>query len=394
MVKTNMSPFNVSRAEHFICSAVQHIDHIDPKALFVEYKDLGDDEVYSVAKKNEVVSIVAHAFMTHFPDCYNLPNHWFEKFETIEKRISSYMREMDQLSDHLFQAEIPMVALKNSGIARGLYQNYGACPMGDLDILILPRDFYAAHKIILSLGYQLNFRNPYEENDIDQAFLNGGSEYSIKLDTGELLWLELQWRPIAGRWIRPSQEPKSADLIAHAKAIEGTKVMLLSAEDNLLQVCLHTAKHSFVRAPGFRLHTDVDRIVAGEKIDWNVFLQKVKELKVCTPVYFSLFLASSLLNTSIPDWALKKISPGRFKAYLIVLWLNKVGVFNPNEQKWSNLGYIIFVSLLYDSLTDFFRGIFPSIDEMKDKYPDVNRSNIIFYHFRRIYFLVTRRTGI
>ena len=46
---------------------------------------------------------------------------------------------------------------------------------------------------------------------------------------------------------------------------------ILSPEDNLLQVALHTAKHSYVRAPGFRLHSDVDRIVCFQEINWNIF---------------------------------------------------------------------------------------------------------------------------
>ena len=85
------------------------------------------------------------------------------------------------------------------------------------------------------------------------------------------MWVELQWRPVAGRWIREDQEPNADDLINRSLPITGTNVRLLAPEDNLLQVCLHTAKHSYMRAIGFRLHTDVDRIVNYQNINWNIF---------------------------------------------------------------------------------------------------------------------------
>ena len=39
----------------------------------------------------------------------------------------------------------------------------------------------------------------------------------------DVLWLELQWRPIAGRWISPEVEPKAEELIETSLAIEGSE---------------------------------------------------------------------------------------------------------------------------------------------------------------------------
>ena len=61
------------------------------------------------------------------------------------------------------------------------------------------------------------------------------------------------------------------DLIDRSQQIEGTSLRILSPEDNLLQVCLHTAKHSYVRSPGFRLHLDVDQL-------FRVFYGKIPHL--------------------------------------------------------------------------------------------------------------------
>jgi hypothetical protein len=288
---------------------------------------------------------------------------------------------------------IQLLALKNSGITKGLYPYYGSCPMGDVDVLVSKAVFRRAHTILSDAGYKLKFRSSLEEDNIKAAEQGGGAEYSVTLDNGQHLWFELQWRPVAGRWIQPEQEPQVDDLIKRSKPIKDSKVRLLSAEDNLLQVALHTAKHSFVRAPGFRLHTDVDRIVTIEDIDWVTFTSRVCELKTKTAVYFSLEMSKTLLGTSIPDDVLSALKPNKYKVKLMNLWLAKVGIFEPDKPKWSKFGFIIFVSLLYDDFSDFFNGIFPSIKQMKEDYGFSSSFLAPYYYGKRISNLLLKRTN-
>ena len=175
------------------------------------------------------------------------------------------------------------------------------------------------------------------------------------------------------------------------KLIKGSKVRLLSPEDNLLQVALHTAKHTFVRSPGFRLHTDVDRIVSTEIIDWNLFVSRVCELKTKTAVYLSLNIAKTLLGTDIPKNVLELIRPNKFKIKIMNIWLEKVGMFEPEAPKWGKLGYIIFVSLLYDDITDFFMGVFPDSTYMKEHYGFSSSLLLPYFYFRRIGNLIFKR---
>lgn len=386
--------FSATQVERFLCNAIRHIDRVDATILNEEYRRLGDAVILSAATVNGVVPIVAHALTTHLADKDALPDHWHAEYEATATRISAYMKELDRVAAALADHNIPLIALKNSGITRHLYQYPGASPMGDIDVLIAPRDFHSAHAVMEQLGYTLKFRNIYEKDDIDEAFAGGGAEYSTTLPGGEHLWFELQWRPIAGRWIRLEQEPKAEDLLLRAVHRVDSNVLLLSPEDNLLQVCLHTAKHSFVRAPGFRLHTDVERIVETQPIDWDTFTRRVREMHLCTAVYFSLAMAASLLRTNIPQSALTAIRPSGWKVRLIERWLDKVGVFHPDDRKWSNLGFIFFVALLYDRPHDLLSSVFPPMAEMQTRYAGVTRLNLPLYHVRRILSLALKRTGI
>ena len=303
------------------------------------------------------------------------------------------MSELENVARLFDKSDIQLLALKNSGITRGLYPYFGSCPMGDVDVLVSKTVFRQAHTILIDAGYELKFRSPLGENTIEAAEYDGGAEYSVMLDNGEHLWFELQWRPVAGRWIQPEQEPQVDDLIKRSKPIRNSKVRLLSAEDNLLQVALHTAKHSFVRAPGFRLHTDVDRIVTIEEIDWTTFTSRVYELKTKTAVYLSLEMARTLLGTRVPDDVLSALKPNKLKVKLMNLWLEKVGIFEPDAPKWSKLGYLVFVSLLYDDFSDFCTGIFPPTRQMKEDYDFSSSLLLPYYHAKRIINLLFKRAN-
>ncbi len=352
---------------------------------------IGEEAAFALAEANEVTSQLAHAVMA-------IPNRvadsrWEAAHERNARKLQAFLDELDAVAAYLADEHIPLVALKNGGIARGIYPCVGCCPMGDLDVLVKKSDFERAHRLLQALGYRLKFRSELEEDDFEKACASGSAEYYKTLAEGTELWFELLWRPVDGRWIRAEQEPDAGELIARSVSIPGTKVRLLSPEDNLLQVCLHTAKHTYVRAPGFRLHTDVDRIVRRQTVDWARFQQKVCELQVKTAVYFSLAIPAAIFETPIPAEVLAHLRPARWKETLLARWLNRVGLFGPHEKKFSKPGYILFNALLYDDLRGLLRSIFPETDWMKERYGFQSDWLLPTYYLRRLFALAFRRVS-
>ena len=354
------------------------------------YRPSDDASLWTMATENRIAPIVAHALMDALgPD--NVSAHWCQVHEETYSRISAYLAELDRIAARLADEGVPLVALKNGGIARGIHSCPGCCPMGDLDVLVEKRHFRQAHQILLVEGYHFEFRFLLEAAKLEAAEKSGGTEYWKILPNGEKLWFELQWRSVAGRWIRPDQEPSADELIVRSLPIPGTAVRLLAPEDNLLQVALHTAKHSYVRAPGVRLHLDVDRIVRYQTIKWDLFLSQVLASQVKTPVYFSLAIPKALFNTPIPDEMLHKLKPPDWKEQLITRWLERVGLFNPDEQKFSILGYTFFHGLLYDDLRGLLRAVFPDAGWMMARYDFRNGALLPYYHLRRLTDLMLRK---
>ena len=298
------------------------------------------DQELEFARQNDVLAHYGHALYRGSGNVADVAH------DDTRSRISSYLECLDSVATDFADEHIQLVALKNTGIARGILPCAGCCPMGDVDVLVRKRDFRKAHRIMLEHDFHFEFRSPLEDAELRAAEEGGGAEYWKMLPNGKKLWFELQWRPVAGRWIRPDQEPSAAELMDRSVPIHGTTVRLLAPEDNLLQVALHTAKHTYVRAPGFRLHTDVDRIVHMQRIDWDVFLSRVRRLNVATAVYFSLAIPAAIFNTAIPDRVLDQLRPPPWKETVMLRWINHAGLFNPSQKKFGKLQYIAFTALL------------------------------------------------
>jgi hypothetical protein len=360
-------------------------DELDDADLFEKVVELWD-----FAKKEESACIIGNKLLKRL-ETFPRRKEWEDEAVEMERKISLYLEQLDIVASALAENGIRLVALKNSGIARGIHRILAECPMGDLDVLVRPCEFRSAHEVLLGLGYKLDDRSPFDISNLDEAEQHGGTEYTYGLSDDSILWFELQWRPVAGRWIQPEQEPSADHLLDRSVPIEGSRVRLLSPEDNLLQVCLHTAKHSYVRAPGFRLHTDVDRIVGAYEIDWELFLSMVKQMKVQTAVFLSLIIPKNLLGTSVPDEVLSDLDHSPSKHRMMERWLLRVGLFGPLEKKWSKAGYIMFNLLLYDDLRGVVRAVFPDASWMKKHYGIKHNWVLPFWHVVRIIGLLFRR---
>lgn len=376
----------------FVVKAVRFTD-VHNDELIDLYQNLDDDLLYDFAEVNEVESIVGHRLLSILGEAHT-PVRWREAHQRVFDAISSYLVELDRIAAVFKNEGITLIALKNGGIARGIYPDPGSCPMGDIDVFVEKSSFRTAHRILIDEGYEFEFNSDISVAEIDWAERSGGTEYRKALPDGGTLWFELQWRPVAGRWIRPDQELSGLDLVARSIPIEGSDVRLLNPVDNLLQVSLHTTKHSYVRAPGFRLHTDVDRIVRSQEIDWRFFIEQVLRLQVKTSVYFSLKIPVELLETPIPDEVLSQLRPPEWKERLITRWLRHAGIFTPKERKFSSLRYILFSASLYDDFRGLWRGIVPDPRWMRDHYGLKSNLQMPVCYFKRLLDLIFRRENI
>ena len=377
--------------EKLLVACLVSRDAADLATIDALYRECQERRLFEFAQEHECASIVA----SRLKALNKLTPQWNNAIDEWKYRLSQRFEALDALAAALKAEGIPLIALKNAGIARAIYPYLEECPMGDFDVLVKKSDFVRAHEIVMKEGFDLGFRaeNTIEEEGVQAGLLSGGTEYKKDL-TDDKLWLELQWRPIAGRWIAPEVEPLADDLFQTAMAVDGTDVMILDPVSNLLQVCLHTAKHSYVRAPGLRLHTDVDRIVrAYPDLDWNAFLTRIRDMRVQVSVYFSLAIAAAILKTPVPVGVLEDIREEmpHYQHDFLLNSIEKAGLFHPLARKFSRPKYLAFTAMLFDSPKACLHSAFPSPEYMKSHYHLKSGAQLPVCYAKRFLHLIFKR---
>ena len=379
--------------EQFTVGCLVARDHCDTDRLRELYESISDDElVFDFARKNRATSTIGSRLVQLY-GADAVTTQWHDAIADVGSTIQEYMDETDRVATLLATEGISLIALKNSGITRGLYRYPAESPMGDVDVLVSRGRIRDAHKLLTEDGYRLGLQSTAsgQDGELEAMLAEGGTEYGKELPSGKNLWFEVQWRPVSGRWIQPDQEPDGDELIARSVAIEGSDIRLLAPLDNLIQVCLHTAKHTYVRAPGLRLHTDVDRIVRYNKIDWPAFTMKARELHVTTAVYFSLAIPEALMGTPIPAAVLPAQRPPHWKREFMANSLRRAGLFDADAPKFNRAEYILFVAMLYESIEELGRGMLPSYEQMADRYQITSKAQLPGAWGRRLVDLTWRR---
>ena len=321
---------------------------------------------FELCREHELDGVVASHVLE--AKLMKLPDYWQQAYQKEQAHLGFLKQKAADICEIMDKNDIRMVVLKNGGIMSDMVADPAACPMEDIDSLVKKSDFKKAHQILMDNDFIFEFRSEFEEEDLEAAFRDGSTEYRIQTPEGEDMWFELAWRAVAGRWIRRDLEPDADALIRDAYCATGTKVGILSPEDNLLQVSVHTAKHSYVRAPGLRLHLDVERIVAHKQIDWELFLKKVSDAHVKTSTYYSLFLANMLFGTPVPEEVLRALYPGKSKDKRLLKLISDAGLLHPKQRKFSKLQFLVFQTSLYDSVADAWFVLCPPNGGLKEIY--------------------------
>jgi hypothetical protein len=324
--------------------------------------ELGNDAATVVAARNQCEPIVAHGLA----DAGIHEQPWDEWHENWCRRIRRMMALLDEIAGRATKVSIPVVVLKNGAIARALHPCPGCVPMGDLDLLVRRSDFGRMDATLRALGFSV-VSGGTRPKSVEAGLRKGGLDYALRID-GETYAIDLQWRPVSGRWLRADQEPTADELIDRSTAVAGSDVRVLATTDNLVQIALHTAKHSYVRAPGFRLHLDVERVVHWTAIDWSAVVEEARRLRVPTAVFLSLSIPRGLFNAAIPDWVLHALDPGPARRSMLYRWLQRVSVFDPDRPKFGRLGQLVFHLALAEGAAGLWKTLFPPSEEMRERF--------------------------
>ena len=222
-----------------------------------------------------------------------------------------FTAELQRLLSYLESAGIPALPYKGPVLAKTLYGEVTQRQFNDLDILIRPADVPKAKAALLALGYPCG---PELRPQQEPAYIASGCGYVFHSPAGRNL-LDLQWR-IVPRFY--SIDFDVADFLKRAGKIDletqamengrprlsvyprpglSCPVRTLCAEDRLLVLCVHAAKHVWIQLSWL---CDIAQLATSQPLDWNAIQDEARRLGIERILNLNLFLAHKVLGSAMP----------------------------------------------------------------------------------------------
>jgi hypothetical protein len=213
-------------------------------------------------------------------------------FEENVRRSLWFASELVRIADHFDKNKLRAAPYKGPVLAESAYGDVALRRFSDLDFLISPAEFGRAKDALAELGYR-----PSAEMSpaVERFWLREGYERSFDSAAGKYL-VELQWRVLPRLY---AVDLRTEELLARCgrTVLGGRDVACLSAEDSLLVLCLHAAKHLWMRLIWV---CDVAETMRTQSIDWALFRSRARDLGVLRIVGVSFWLVRRLLDFDLP----------------------------------------------------------------------------------------------
>ncbi len=218
-----------------------------------------------------------------------------------------FASEMLRILQHFESRQLQVIPYKGPVLAQTAYGDLALRHFSDLDFLISSADFHRAKQALAEIGY-----HPSSEMTppVEGFWLRKGNERVFDGPAGKNL-VELQWAILPHFYAVESNTNNLAveNLIARARrtTVADHQVPSLSAEDNLLVLCLHAAKHLWTRLIWL---TDIAETLRSEApaINQAQVLARASALGILRILGVSFWLVKNLLREEIPTWAEETIA--------------------------------------------------------------------------------------
>lgn len=197
---------------------------------------------------------------------------------------------------------IPTIPLKGIVMANSVYENIGLREMNDFDLLVPPEKLARAAEVLSDLGYK----------PVQSFHLNSFTQTRKHLPgfiKKDHVTIEIHWN-ITSPNMSYSIDPHELWDQAVPVQILDYETLMLSPEDFLLHLCLHTSyEHQFNF--GLRPSCDIAEVIDHFRgtLDWHMVTERAKQRGWARGVYLALETASEFAGADVPRDVLGKLRP-------------------------------------------------------------------------------------
>jgi hypothetical protein len=250
-------------------------------------------ELLRLAEHHGVLPLLARNGIAHAPGLPpEIEQSLRSTFDANVRRSLWFASELVRIADQFEKNHLRAIPFKGPVLAESAYGDVALRNFGDLDFQISPADFERAKQALGELGYR-----PSKEMSpgVERFWLRNGYERAFDSAAGKYL-VELQWRPLPRFY---AVDLRVEELLARSgrTSLGGHGMASLSAEDSLLVLCLHAAKHLWMRLIWI---CDIAETLRTQVVDWPLFRARASELRILRMVGVSFWLVQRLLSFELP----------------------------------------------------------------------------------------------
>jgi len=221
-------------------------------------------------------------------------------YEANLRRSLWFTAELARIMQQFERRQLRAVPYKGPALAQSLYGNLGLRSFSDLDFLLSPVDFERAKHVLSETGYR-----PASDVTpaVERLWLRTGYERSFDCAAGKHL-VELQWALLPRFY---AVDLSVEDLLARAgrTVARGCEVPCLSPEDSLLVLCLHAAKHLWMRLIWL---VDIAETLRTQTMDYSLVFFRARALGICRILGIGFWLIQNVLHSELPNPAEEMIA--------------------------------------------------------------------------------------
>jgi hypothetical protein len=224
------------------------------------------------------------------------------RYQANARRALWFTGELIRIMTHFESRGIPALPYKGPTLAETLYADVTTRQFGDLDLLVHATDVPKAAAALFDLGYKSSF--PLTERQ-QRDYLASGYEYTFNSTQGRNL-VELKWQ-ILPRFYSIEFAVEAMVDRAAVVSLGGQELRTLCAEDLVIVLCVHAAKHAWSQLSWL---CDLTQL-AKQTLEWNAIEKQSTDLGIERIVAVNFLLAHKLLGAWLPELVEKSIARDR-----------------------------------------------------------------------------------
>lgn len=215
-----------------------------------------------------------------------------ERYETNVHRALLLTRQLIRVLDLLDGLGIDAISYKGVVLSESHYGDIAMRVAGDIDLFVRKNDVDRIKNAVRELGYTPRVEIP---KDAEKDHKASGYECSFDSPAGRNL-LEIQWA-LQPRFYAVDYDMDELFERTVKTTVGGRSVKRLAAEDLLLVLAVHGAKHAWGKLIWL---CDIAQILQREELDWELVQSRAQDLGVERILLITMELTNRFLGATIP----------------------------------------------------------------------------------------------